>query len=81
MRYRLGVKFGERVKQLRREAGMRQGDLGEEMGWGKTHACRIENGWMPSLRHLPRLAGLFGLSVQEFLDPVVFEAPRKRRRA
>lgn len=42
--------FGKRVRELRRESGMRQGELARAVGVSHSTLCYIEKG-----RHTPRL--------------------------
>ena len=53
----LQVAFGARVRQLRKEKGYTQDDLGARMDMDRAHVSRLESGqWMPTLEMMIRVA-------------------------
>lgn len=69
------MQLGERVKELRKEAGWTQGELAEKVGTDARQVSRYENGRItPSLEVLARIAEALNVS----LDYLVFEdVPRR----
>jgi transcriptional regulator with XRE-family HTH domain len=67
--------LGERVRELRKERGWSQAELGEKVGTDSQHISRYENGRItPSVDALVRLAGALEVSTDYLvLDGV----PRK----
>jgi transcriptional regulator with XRE-family HTH domain len=67
--------LGERIKQLRKEAGWSQGELAEKVGTDARQISRYENGRItPSLDVIVRVAEVLNVSV----DHLVFEdVPRR----
>lgn len=71
---------GERIKQIRKQRGMTQGDLTELMGYkNKSTVCTIEKGnWQPSYKVLLRFAqalhctpeDLMGVTEQDAIQSV-----------
>lgn len=67
--------LGERVKQLRKEAGWSQGDLGGRIGTDSQRVSRYENGRItPSVDALVRIAEALDVSIDYLL---VEDAPRR----
>lgn len=61
--------LGQRVRALRRSAGMSQEQLGEAAALFRTYVARIESGAAdPTLSVLLRLAEALGVKVQALLD-------------
>jgi len=61
--------LGQRVRELRRSAGMSQEQLGEAAALFRTYVARIESGAAdPTLSVLLRLAEALGVKVQALLD-------------
>lgn len=67
--------LGERIKELRKEAGWSQGELAEKVGTDARQISRYENGRItPSLDAIVRIAEVLNISV----DHLVFEdIPRR----
>jgi len=67
--------LGERIKQLRKEAGWSQGELAEKVATDARQISRYENGRItPSLDAIARIAEVLNVSV----DHLVFEdVPRR----
>lgn len=62
----LREKFGERVKALRREAGISQEVFADACGFARSYMSRIERGTSNlSLDGIERVAIGFGISVEE----------------
>jgi transcriptional regulator with XRE-family HTH domain len=71
--------LGERVKQLRKEAGWSQAELGEKVGTDSQRISRYENGRItPSLEAIVRIAEVFDISLDYLL---VDDVPRRRLHA
>lgn len=64
------MKFGEKVKALRKKAGLTQEQLAERCGRGKSYICNIEKGTRTTtLDNVPNLATALGVSIGELIDP------------
>jgi hypothetical protein len=61
------AEMGAAIKSLRKEAGLKQGDI---KGLSERQVRRIENGESASLASLTRLATAHGLAVERYLDKV-----------
>lgn len=62
----LRVKFGHRVRELRRETGLSQEEFAERCGFARTYMSRIETGGAnPSLDAVQTLASALGTPVGE----------------
>jgi transcriptional regulator with XRE-family HTH domain len=62
----LRKRFGERVRQLRRDAGVSQEDFADACGFARSYMSRIERGTSNlSLDGMERLATAFGITVEE----------------
>ena len=62
-------KIGAFLKELRRERGLTQEDLAEEVGVARRTVSRWETGRsLPDLDLLPRLAELYQVDLRELLD-------------
>ena len=60
--------LGQRIKQLRKEAGWSQGELGERIGTDSQRVSRYENGRItPSVDALVRIAEALDVSVDYLL--------------
>ncbi len=67
--------LGERIKALRKEAGLSQGALGERIGSDSQRVSRYENGRItPSVDAVVRIAEAFNVSIDYLL---VEDAPRR----
>ena len=59
--------IGVRIRQLREQKGLSQGDIEEKTGLMRTYVSRIENGHtVPSLETLERFAGALGIPLYQF---------------
>lgn len=64
-------KFGLRVRQLREARGWSQEDLAEKADMHRTYVSGIERGTRnPTLTVLARIAGGFGMTLDELLQPI-----------
>lgn len=67
--------LGQRIKQLRKEAGWSQGELGERIGTDSQRVSRYENGRItPSVDALVRIAEALDVSIDYLL---IDDAPRR----
>jgi transcriptional regulator with XRE-family HTH domain len=67
-------KFGQKIKQLRKEHGMSQYDLSVECDIEKTQIYRIEGAKInPTLSTLVALARAFDLTLEELLRDVPYK--------
>lgn len=62
--------LAERLQQLRKRAELTQTELAEKAGVSQQLVAKIENGRVRESKKLRRLAGAFGMTVEEFLAPV-----------
>jgi len=68
MKEELLIKFGERIKTLRKERGWSQEKLAEESGFHRTYIGMIERGERnPSLININVFAKTFGISISELI--------------
>ncbi len=81
------MQFGERVRQLRRQQGMTQRDLADEIGVSDTYISKVENenlhfGDYPSEKFIHKLADVLEADEEELLllADKVPESIRKRVR-
>jgi transcriptional regulator with XRE-family HTH domain len=75
----LALRVGSRINAARRDAGLTQAELAEEVGIDARSLQRIEGGrTTPSLRRLLAIADVLRVSPGALLDDV--PAPRKRAR-
>jgi transcriptional regulator with XRE-family HTH domain len=58
--------LGERVRQLRRDAGVSQEDFAERCGFARSYMSRIERGTSNlTLDGIERLANAFGIAIEQ----------------
>ncbi len=63
------IGVGERIKELRRRAGLSQGQLSVEMGIRRVTLSKIENGERKiSVEEIIKLSAVFGLTVEQVID-------------
>lgn len=68
MKTELLIKFGERIKTLRKERNWSQEKLAEETGFHRTYIGMIERGERnPSLININVFAGAFQIHISELL--------------
>ncbi len=61
--------FGKRIAQIRREKGMTQLEVAEKVGVTDKAVSKWERDLsLPDISVMPKLAGLFGLSVDELMQ-------------
>ena len=71
MRMRLLKRFGERVRELRKERGLSQEELALEAGLDRTYVGGIERGERNvSLINIGRLAKALGVSFQQLFKGI-----------
>jgi transcriptional regulator with XRE-family HTH domain len=64
--------LGSRIKALRQQRGFLQKQLAEKAGLTASMMSQIESGRLtPTLPTLGKLAGAFGISVPELLEPPI----------
>ncbi len=69
MKEELLIKFGERIKTLRKERGWSQEKLAEETGFHRTYIGMIERGERnPSLININVFAKAFSINISELLN-------------
>lgn len=63
------MEIGSKIKQLRNKSGLTQEQLGDRLGLSAQAVSKWENAVaMPDITLLPRLAGEFGVSIDELFD-------------
>ena len=63
------MELGKKIRQLRFKAGLTQENLAERLGLGPQAVSKWETGAaMPDITLLPRLAEIFGVSIDELFD-------------
>jgi len=63
--------FGDRIRELRKEAGWSQEELADEAELDRTYVGGIERGERNlALRNILKIAQTFGLTMSELLDGV-----------
>ena len=55
--------MGERIKELRKNAGMTQEDLGNKIGVSAQAVSKWECGSVPDTELIPKIADCFGVSI------------------
>ena len=72
-------RIGQRVKILRKQAGLSQEELGARAGLGRSHIGRIEGGkYAVNIETLQAIAEALGMTV-DIIDPALQDlAPLKR---
>ena len=64
----ISVKFGKRVKELRKEKRMSQGDLAKILGVHPTYISGIERGVRNmALKNIEKLAKALGVKIEELM--------------
>lgn len=64
------MNVGDNIKKLRKEKGLQQKQIAIELDIDQSNYNKIENGKRePSLDLINKLAGLFGVSVDDILNP------------
>ncbi len=64
-------KFGQRVKQLRKEKGLTQEDLAFKIGVDRSYMGFIERGEKnPTLKNIDKISNAFGLSLGELFRQI-----------
>lgn len=58
---------GERVRELRRQRGLSQEQLGEKVGFSQSKISKIENGYCDSLSDLKLLAAVLEVPIEELV--------------
>lgn len=65
----LNRKLGERLKKIRREKGMSQGDIANKLGVHRSYTSWIERGvHNPTVKNVERIAEAFGVSPHTLLQ-------------
>lgn len=60
-----------RIRELRRQANMDQAELGEKMGVLQSAVSNWETEVaLPKARQLPKLAQVFGVTIDELFEPM-----------
>lgn len=72
--------IGKRLRLIRIEKGMSQGDIEAKTGLLRSYLSRVENGHtIPSLHTLGKLATALGVSLAEMVEPPKGEAAKSAR--
>ena len=67
--YELGKKLGQRIRELRLEKGLKQGELADLLCMERSNLTRIENGKQrPNDENLIKLSKIFKIEIKEFFD-------------
>jgi transcriptional regulator with XRE-family HTH domain len=70
------IRVGARIRQLRRQRGVTQGELVRRSGLQASYLSKVENGVvLPGLVNLDRIARALGVSLAD----LVTAPPRKKR--
>jgi transcriptional regulator with XRE-family HTH domain len=75
-----GETIGTRLKQLRKQAGLSQMELGRRLGWEQSLISRYEISTIPPLDFLERAEMLYELPPRSLQDQAVREQLRRRGR-
>ena len=68
--------IGEKIKQLRKAKGLQQKAVAVEVGLDQSNYNKVENGRRePSVEILQKLAAIFGVTVDNLLNPDDNNAP------
>lgn len=59
---------GKKVELCREQLGLNQTELGDLVGATQNTIFKIENGITQTSRYFPKLAKLFGMTMEEFLS-------------
>lgn len=59
---------GKKVEMCREQLGLNQTELGELVGATQNTIFKIENGITQTSRYFPKLAKVFGMTMEEFLS-------------
>ena len=62
--------LAKRLQQLRKRAELTQTELADKAGVSQQLVAKIERGKVRESKKLVRLAGAFGMTVEEFLSPI-----------
>ena len=61
---------GEKIKQIRKDKGLQQKAVASEVGLDQSNYNKVENGKRePSVEVLQKLSVIFGVTVDELLNP------------
>lgn len=63
------IKFGQKVRELRRKAGLTQAELADKIAVGQAYIGYVENGIKkPSLETADRMVKVFGCKIDDLLN-------------
>jgi transcriptional regulator with XRE-family HTH domain len=64
------IKIGARIRRLRRQLGVSQGELGRRTGMQASYLSKVENGLVqPGLDNLDRIARALGVKLADLVSP------------
>lgn len=63
--------IGEKLKAIRLQRGLSQSQVGNKLDFNYTYLSKIENGQIPSLKLLKKLADFYNISVAELFGEEV----------
>lgn len=65
------IRFGERIRELRKERGWRQLDLAEQAGISENYVSELELGRKEiCLRTIRQIAKAFGIEIDEMMSDI-----------
>ena len=69
--------IGKRLRALRIEKGLSQGDIEKRTGLLRSYLSRVENGHtIPSIQTLGKIAAALAVTISALVDPAAKEAAR-----
>lgn len=67
----LTIKFGNRIRELRKDKGLSQEDFADLCGFDRTYVSGIERGTRnPTLKALEVLANALGVSIEDLFQGI-----------
>lgn len=73
MKEEILIKFGQRIRELRKQRGLSQEQLAEQTGFHRNYIGMIERGERnPALVNIAVFADVFGLSFSELFNNIQF---------
>lgn len=76
-----GFTYGHRIRALRKEAGLTQGQLGQRLDISTQVMSMYENGREPPYEILCNIAGIFGVSTDYLLGLTNYRNPEAQKKA
>jgi transcriptional regulator with XRE-family HTH domain len=60
-------RFGEKLRLLRKRAGLSQAQVADRLGVNQSHVARIEKGLKPSVDLILQIADIFGVTTDQLM--------------